>query len=87
MARLDDERLPYIMLGARRSEGGSGSRGCHGESLMGVYGRRGVFSNLIGAHLTSEARRKYFEGSRGSWMELAESRKQWKNFVASVKLN
>ena len=84
LSRLDTSRVPHMMMSARRVATGVGCRGCRGPSLLGVYGQQGTYSALIAQHLTSAARREFFDGSRAPWDSLANARSQWRDFIASV---
>ena len=60
------------------------ARGCRGPSLLGVFGQRGTYITVLSTHLTSAARREFFDGSREQWFVLAAARFKWRAFVASI---
>ena len=84
--RMDESRVPRVLLDARRVATGPGAgKGCHGETLMGVYGNEGVYQHLVNRHLTSAARTACFRGTRErSLAVLAADKAAWKKFVNSV---
>jgi hypothetical protein len=86
LARMDDARIARRLLGAQRVDENKPGRGNCGDTLLGVFGKKGVLLNLISEHLTMEARRKFFDGARATvpWFELAQRRSAWRDFVGSL---
>ena len=85
LARMDEDRLPRRMLGARRGVQGAPGRGRRGASMLGVYGCPGTLRTRLMLELTTAARREFFGGARGPWFELAQGREAWRRFVRSVR--
>jgi hypothetical protein len=86
LARMGDRRIARRLLGAQRSLDGRPGRGNAGESLLGVFGRRGMLLGRLADHLTAAARRRFFEGARGTvpWYDLATKRTAWRRFIRSL---
>ena len=84
LAREPGERLTVQLLTAQRRELGRGAAGCRRPTLLGSYGTDGVYPTLLGTHLTSAARREFFDGSRAEWHVLAHNKVKWRSFVRSI---
>jgi hypothetical protein len=86
LARMDDSRTPAIVASAIRERRGAGRAGLKRQSLSGVMGPKGVYSELISKHLTGRpsVKRETFGNTRDSWDKLAEKRGAWRHFVATV---
>jgi hypothetical protein len=86
VARMHDGRIARRLLGARRALGGKPGRGNRGDTLLGIFGRRGALLGLVQDHLTAAARREFFGGARATvpWYKLAGDRTKWRAFVASL---
>jgi len=85
LARAGEGRIVRRLLGAVREERGRVGRGNRGATLLGGFGQKGVLLGLLNGHLTSAARRRFFEGERGDWFRLAQSKNRWRAFVNAVK--
>ena len=79
MGRLPDSRVQQQLLTAQRAEPGCGAKGRRGATLIGSFGTTGVYPALLAKHLTTAARRKYFDGSRAEWHVLANMKTKWQN--------
>ena len=80
--RMDVHRVPRILLDGRRAALGCG---CRGETLLGIYGRPGVYQELLAEHLTERVRREIFKAPRERRVEvLAADRERWRRFVRGV---
>jgi hypothetical protein len=84
LGRMPDGRLPAQLLTAQRLEQGSGAAGCRRATLLGSHGTPGVYPALLRKHLTSVARREFFDGSRADWNILAEKKDNWRKFTKSL---
>jgi len=85
VARMDETRLPRLLLGARRTVAGARGRGCRGESLLGIYGKTGTLLQRAQAAETTSARAEFFGRTRGPWYVLAQRRSAWRRFARTVR--
>ena len=76
------------MLSGRPVFLGHGAAGCRGASLLGVFGSKGVYSELILTYLTREVRCEHFDDVVGniSWFVLAQDRNKWHAFISGVEV-
>jgi hypothetical protein len=86
LARMGAWRVPRRLLGGQRVITGKPGRGNRGESLMGIFGCRGVLLGRLADYLTMDARREFFGGARSTvpWYILAEDRAAWRRFVRAL---
>ena len=87
--RMAPERMPRMLLDGRRAAIGPGAgKGCSYPSLMGVYGRLGVYQELVDRFLlgrAATARREIFDMPRERDVAvLAKDKNKWQQFIRSV---